>query len=204
MINAIFFDFDGVLTLDKTGSYTTCFNISKETGLELDKTLFCYRKNSSDLNLNKTTHKKIWSAFCQCVEKKVDIKILKQAFLRTPINKPMFELVKKLKKNYKLGIITNNNNERFDSLTKKLKLNKLFDSLILSANVNGLKNQKLIFEKAVESLNLKPENCIFIDNQNKNLSIPKSMGFKTILYDSEKNNILQLIKTLKKYKIKIQ
>ena len=61
MIKAIFFDFDGVLTLDNTGSFTTCFNISKDAGLDLNKTLICYRKNRIDLNLNKTTHKKIWN-----------------------------------------------------------------------------------------------------------------------------------------------
>ena len=30
MIKTIFFDFDGVLTTDKSGSYTTCTNIQIE------------------------------------------------------------------------------------------------------------------------------------------------------------------------------
>ena len=127
MIKAIFFDFDGVLTIDNKGSATTCKNIQKYLpDVAFDDILKCYRVHHQNLLIGKTTHALIWKDFCECIGHNIDIEILYNAFKNIPINQGMFDLCKNLKKNYRLGIITDNNKERFDVLKKDLKLNDIF------------------------------------------------------------------------------
>ncbi|MFH1255994.1 MAG: HAD hydrolase-like protein [Candidatus Diapherotrites archaeon] len=202
MIKAIFFDFDGVLTTHKNGWYSTCLNLSKETGFDLDRLIRGYRLHSKKLNLNKTTHTRMWVDFCKCVGKNIGRDLLEKAFLSTPLNKKMLVLAGKLKNRYKLGIITDNNKERFDLLTEKFKLNDLFDSITLSAKVNATKNGKIIFQDALKSLNAKAKESIFIDNAKQNLKVPKKMGFKTVYYDHERNDMALLLTKLERYGVK--
>jgi putative hydrolase of the HAD superfamily len=201
MIKAIFFDFDGVLTTDDKGTYTTCKNLSVLTGIDLDKILACYRKYIPYLNLNKTTHKDIWSKFCDCVGKDIDIELLKDAFADIPINEKMFNIVKSLKKKHKLGIITNNSKERFNIITKKFNLESIFDCIIISADVGCLKDEKNIFEAALECAGCEAEECIFIENQEKNLRLPSKMGFKIIYHDDKQNDIKLFKENLRKFNV---
>jgi putative hydrolase of the HAD superfamily len=197
MIKAIFFDFDGVLTLTSSATQQICEYICKRTNLKLEKVISCYRKRVYDLYKGKATHKDVWEDFCKCVGKEIDIKILEKCFLETPINEKMFDLAKKLRVKYKVGIITDNSNDKFKLLSEHLRLKDLFDSLILSADLGVMKDDKLIFNKAIESMNVKAEECVFIDNKHKNLQVPNQIGMKTIFYDHDKNDILQLISELK-------
>jgi putative hydrolase of the HAD superfamily len=80
-----------------------------------------------------------------------------------------------------------------------LNLDDYFDSLILSADLGVMKDDELIFKKAIGSMNVKAEECIFIDNKQKNLEVPSLMGMKTIFYDHTKNNIHGLITELKNF-----
>ena len=196
MIKAIFFDYDGVLTPDKTGTYTTCKYISKVTGIDIDKLSQCYRQFNEVLNTGKKTHKDIWLQFCECIGQSLDIQIIQYAFDSTPLNESVYNLAVSLKEKYKVGIITYNKKDRLVALTKKYEMDKVFDSIIVSADVGSGKEDDKIFYAATNSIGVKPEECVFIDNHKKNLIIPAQMGFKTIFYDLEKNDVQLLKKEL--------
>ena len=55
-----------------------------------------------------------------------------------------------------------------------------------------------LIEMALKKLALKPDECVMIDDNEKNLSTPSQMGFKTILYKSN----TRLIKELKALGVK--
>lgn len=185
MIKAVFFDFDGVLTNFECGSSTVCHNLSKKTGISEEKLLSCYDKHARDLYLGKGSHKDIWNGFCKCVGQKIDISLLDYAFRNTPMNEKMIRLAEKLRKNCKVGIITDNTKERFSAIVDEFKLRDKFDAIVLSADAGATKKDESIFRVALDALNLKPQECVFIDNSKKNLQIPARMGFKTIYYDFE-------------------
>jgi putative hydrolase of the HAD superfamily len=198
MIKAIFFDYDGVMTTDKTGSWTICKYISKVTDVGFDKLLETYRKFNNDLLYGKTTHEKIWGKLCTELGKDIDIKHLYDSFIITPVNEPMYELVKKLKMSYKTGLITDNKKDRLNAVIKYQKLNELFDTIIISADIGSGKDNTEIFKKAVESIDANYEECIFIDNQEKNLIVPSKLGMNTVFYDLKKNDVDDLILNLEK------
>jgi len=114
----------------------------------------------------------------------------------TSINQEVIQLIKNLKKQYKVALISN-------TIPPHAKVNKkrgfydLFDVLILSHEVKMSKNNKKIFLLAIEKLNLKAEECIFIDDVQEFVDIAKSIGMKAILYQTPP----QIKKELKKFGI---
>ncbi|MCX6724430.1 MAG: HAD family phosphatase [Candidatus Staskawiczbacteria bacterium] len=56
-----------------------------------------------------------------------------------------------------------------------------FEDVILSYEVGMKKPEMDIYQLAVEKLKVKPEECIFIDDKEKNLLPAKELGMKTVL-----------------------
>jgi putative hydrolase of the HAD superfamily len=201
MIKAILFDFDGVLTTDGTGSESIYKYICKKTGL--DKEIFEneYYKYNHDLLYGKIKHKDIWDSLCKGIKTEIDISILHESFINTPIDNKMMLIVDKLKQNYKIGMVTDNKKDRIDDIVKYYNWNKVFDTITISAEVGSGKDYKEIFIKTIENLNVTPEECVFIDNQEKNLIVPKNMGMKVIYFNHEKRDCEKLIEELENLSI---
>ncbi|MBT4120556.1 MAG: HAD-IA family hydrolase [Candidatus Magasanikbacteria bacterium] len=196
MIKAIFFDFDGVLTTDPNGFYTTSSFFNKKFGISIDSFSRCYSIHTKDFDTEPKSFDGVWGDLSSCLGCDIDIKYLHEAFMSAPKNDKMFDLANNLKGKYKLGIITDNKKDRFEMLIKKFELNNLFESLILSADVGAEKNDRLIFDKALESFGVTAEESIFIDNTQKNIDVAKILGFKTIFFDDKINNVDKLKKQL--------
>ena len=194
MIKAILFDFDGVLTTDATGSQSICNYICKKTGLNAETFKKEYYKFNNDLLYGKSNHKNIWEALCKGINTKIDIRILYESFIATPIDGQMLAIVDRLKnQNYKIGMVTDNKKDRVDDIVKYYNWNNIFDAITISADVGSGKDHSEIFKKIMECFNLTESECVFIDNQEKNLIIPKSMGMNVIYFDHEKRNYEKLI-----------
>ncbi len=197
MIKTIFFDFDGVLTLDHSGSFTTCTHIQKHLpGVSFEHILQCYKIYHPKLLLGQTTHKAIWKDFCALIGKNLDFEVLEQAFKNTPINVRMMELCKKLKRGYKLGIITDNSKERLELLKQEMNLLDIFCIIIVSGETGVRKDRETTFIHALNLAKCQPEECVFIDNNISNLAAPQKLGWKTIFHDDKKNDIVLLMKEL--------
>jgi putative hydrolase of the HAD superfamily len=103
------------------------------------------------------------------------------------INKEMIELIKQLKKRYKLCLLSNT-----PKFHKKLKasfrklVEKLFDVIIYSCDVGSRKPEKRIYLFLLKKLRIKPQECAIIDDNIKNLGYPKKIGMKTIHFKSTK------------------
>ncbi|MCK5039555.1 MAG: HAD hydrolase-like protein [Candidatus Aenigmarchaeota archaeon] len=198
MIKAIFFDFDGVLTLNNSGTAQTCEYISENTSIDYNLLIDSFKNHKLDLLLGYKKYSDVLPKINNLINNNIDNKLLEEAFLSTPKNSPMFDLVKYLRsRGYKTGIITDNPIERFNVLEKEFNLDLIFDSIIISSKVHSLKTEFIIFETALNSFNLNPSEIVFIDNSKKNLEIPSKMGINTIYYDDKENNIELLISDLK-------
>ena len=196
LISAIFFDYDGVLTTDKTGSLTTCRYVSRAMGIEVSLVLAAFRPHNEELTLGITTHVEIWPTICHTLGREVSITLLREAFESTPMNIGMFSLARSLKGKYSLGIITDNKKDRIDHLKSFQGLELLFDPIVVSSEVGSSKQSIEIFRGAAKYLNLEPETCVFIDNNRANLLAPSALGMQTIFHDDEKNDIAGLVKAL--------
>lgn len=189
MTRGIFFDFDGVITVEKTGTPTIVSYIAKETDLPVQKVEAVYYRYNELLLRGDITHKDMWDSFCKELETDIDYGILIKSFLNITIDEVLLSYIKELKSHYVIGMITDNKADRIETILESTELNNLFDIVTISANVHARKTETKIFEDVLSKTQLKPQECVFIDNTAKNLEIPREMGFKTILFDDEKRDM---------------
>lgn len=190
MIKAVLFDFDGVLTLNATGTQSTCNYISEVAGFDREIFTKEYRKYNKDLVYGRITHEEIWERLCNGINKKIDIQILYDSFIHTPINTEMIEIVKSIKnQGYATGLITDNKTDRMDYINRCIDLSKIFDSIIISSIIGSGKENNKIFHVAIEELVVKSSECIFIDNKEKNLIVPRRMGMEVIFFDHKERDM---------------
>lgn len=204
MTKAVLFDFDGVLTLDETGTESICKYITMVTGI--DRNIFEkeYRKYNEKLLFGKLEHEEIWEELCERIGQKIDIKILFDSFINTPINDKMLKIVYALKNNQiKVGMVTDNKTDRIKSIVDHHKWSDVFDGIAISAEVGTGKSDVKIFNEIFQILNVIPEECIFIDNNQANLVIPKRLKVTTLFFDHKKNDIDTLKKELLKAGVEV-
>lgn len=188
MVKAVLFDFDGVLTTDKTGSLTTTRYLSKRTGIELSRVQSAFRRFNDDLTLGRTTHAQVWDRLCGDLGQKLSLDLLHEAFASTPLSQRMLQVARALRSRYAVGIVTDNKKDRIDLLKKLHKLSSLFDPIAVSAEIGAGKGSPSIFLEAVDRLGVRPDECIFIDNSRENLAAPIALGIKTIYFDDQRQD----------------
>lgn len=197
-MQAILFDFDGVLTIDKYGSDSILRYLSENTPVPIDTLKREYYKINRGLLNGEYTHKDIWSDYCKNVGYDIDFQILIDSFINTPLDWNMISFVRELKTKYKIGMITDNKVDRITEILNFHKLTDLFDVVTISAECKCGKNDRKIFDITLESLSVEPSDCMFIDNSEKNLVVPQEIGIHTILFDDKNRNIWQLKEQLRK------
>ena len=196
MIKTIFFDYDGVLTVDKTGSLTTARYIGEASGVDPALVLAAFRPYSKALTLGHVTHGEIWSAVCGSLGRALDIELLREAFDSTPVNTRMFAVARQLRGRYSVGIITDNKKDRIDRLRTLQNLDALFSPIVVSAELGASKETPAIFVHALHRAGASPAECVFVDNNEENLVAARSLGIVTILHDDERNDIDALLRNL--------
>lgn len=185
MIKAVLFDFDGVLTIDKTGSATVINYIANTCGISHEIVKSSYYQFNKRLLLGETTHQEVWKDFCKSLGQAIDYHILLDSFRSTRLDEKMIDLVRELRKNYLVGMVTDNKSDRIDTILDDRGLSQLFDIVAISSCVHARKDSRTIFEYVLDTLNVQPSECVFIDNSENNLSVPKQMGMHTLLFDDE-------------------
>lgn len=188
-MKAVLFDYDGVLTRDKTGSLTTCRFVSREARLPLETVQAAFREHNAGLNAGSTTYAAIWPSICATLGMELPIDILIGAFESTPLNDEMLLLARRLRKKYAVGIVTDNKKDRMDHLRKFQALDDVFSPIVVSAEVGHTKASAAIFRCALRTLAVLPEECVFVDNAPDNLAVAGALGLRTIHFDDERNDV---------------
>ena len=141
--------------------------------------------------------------FFRIIKKQCNFSITQKEFFKEYTSR-IFEniqstlaLIKKLKKNYKVALLSNTTKVDFDFLIKNLKEFPLFDAVTLSFELGFVKPEKEIFIDLLNKLNLKPNECVFIDDIKEYSDVASKLGIHGIHYTSYEN----LIKELKKLNV---
>jgi epoxide hydrolase-like predicted phosphatase len=110
------------------------------------------------------------------------------------------QIIEKLKeKGFKLGLLSDHSREWINHCNNKFDYHKLFHSTQYSFEVECCKTDKKAFELMLKKLSENPENCLFVDDSEKNISTAKSIGLNTIQF----KNPEQLKKELVSFSITI-
>lgn len=195
MIKAIIFDMVGVLLMEKGD---ICEIASNTIGVDSEELREMFVKNIDKLFRKEMTSEQFFDLVKKRFKLSEDIgAVWEKAHVNyREVNEDLMEAIAKMKKNYKVGIISNTH-----SLVTRIRKNtfaRYFDFTVFSSDVGFAKPDKEIFKIALEKALAKPEECVFVDDQEENLEAAKELGFNTILF---KNNE-QLLKELKDLGVK--
>ena len=201
MIEAILFDFDGVIRQwDESDLWTF------ETEANIERGTVFAVAFSKELHAPLTRGELTWAQWKDETER-----ILVEshgAFIR-PIVKRFFafegridldmvKLIKQLPKNLRLGILTNNH-DRFEEYLQRVGVAELFDAVINTHRIGVAKPDKLAYQKAVSGLSVEPENCLFIDDVEGNVDGGEAAGLKCHHFQNQTG----LVEFLKKFDIQL-
>ncbi len=117
------------------------------------------------------------------------------------LNEQTIEFIKRVReKGYNTYILSNAPLEIPEFLEKKDIL-KYFDGKIISAEEKLSKPDIRIYELLLKRFNLKPEECLFIDDRRDNIESAIKCGINGIIFDY--NRFEEFLEEIKKYNINI-
>ena len=189
MVEAVIFDFGGVLT---TSPFEAFARFERERGLPAD----IIRRTNAANHLENA-----WAKFERA---EVDIEAFDQLFadesralgaevrgkdvlplLAGDLRPEMVEALKRIGETLKTGCITNNlpANAIGSAAGRTLYIAEvmaLFDHVIESAKIGLRKPNPRIYDMMVETLQVDPKNCVYLDDLGINLKPARAMGMTTI------------------------
>lgn len=113
------------------------------------------------------------------------------------LNIELLTYIEQLHKTYKTAILSNANIGVVQGRISKDWLERCFDSLIVSAEVNAAKPDSRIYEIVAEKLGVEPQACVFIDDHESYCKAAQSFGMQAILYQDFMQFRTELDKLLK-------
>jgi HAD superfamily hydrolase (TIGR01509 family) len=102
-------------------------------------------------------------------------------------NQPAIDLLKRLKGQYKLILLSNTDPLRFGFVRERFPDIFFFDDYVLSYEVKALKPGPRIYQEAVSRTVAPPSACVFIDDMEENIAGAVALGIRTIHYGTETN-----------------
>lgn len=172
MYKAIIFDFFGVIHADPYQRWLNSHGLKREGG-------FAEASNLTDKNLIT------WPEFFEKLSSLSGQPIpeIKEAFYQEKqIDEAVINLIKQLRGNYKLGLLSNASGTYLRPILKEHGIDALFDVNTISSEVGLIKPDTEIFKLAVEKLGIEPQETIFIDDNSYNTESARTLGINSILY----------------------
>lgn len=93
-----------------------------------------------------------------------------------------FELIRRLKPRYKLGLLSNTNEWHYEFGIKTVEVFPLFDTVTLSFEVKAIKPAEKIYRDALAKLNVRPEETVYIDDVREYAEAATALGMRGIRY----------------------
>lgn len=193
MITTVFFDWGGVLASGGHSFWKTVQDIMGVTIEEKDAGAF------KNLRIGLNTGKLSEDDFSKGLKKITGVEVPDSIWRVKDVINILPEMEKfalHLKsKGVNIGIISNMNKLMVGNINGSGGYDP-FSVVVNSCEVGFMKPGNEIYDIALECVNEKPENCIFIDDLEANLVYPDSLGMKTVLGVNSKQIIKDVSKIL--------
>ena len=102
------------------------------------------------------------------------------------------ELVRALRPGYKLSVLSNADLTLRARLERE-GLDRLFDDVVVSAEVGLAKPDPAVFRLAVERLGLETHECVFVDDWDDNVEAARRVGLQAVCYRAHKGDDLRAL-----------
>ena len=183
-IKAVIFDMDGVIIDSEEYHRQTTRNTMKQFGVEMGQDEMAKFAGGGVLDMLKKVQKKyeFEADIAKVAVDKADyfMELIENQEIEIP---GVRELITALKnKGYKVALATSNFRRVAEHILLKLNMNETFDRIVCAEDIENFKPHPQIFLLAAERMNLKPENCMVIEDSEKGVNAAKSAGMKCVAF----------------------
>lgn len=88
-------------------------------------------------------------------------------------------------KGYHCYILSNYSRYTYEQTREELSFEKLVDGSLFSFQVQQVKPERAIFESLLSRFDLKPEECVFLDDSPGNVEAARALGIHGIVFESQ-------------------
>jgi putative hydrolase of the HAD superfamily len=176
MTEAIIFDFFGVICPDLHEVWTRKHHIKNTSALyeEIGKNVDLGLAPEDDYIRSLSIKTGIPSGL---IRKELDEEIV--------INKEIINIIRELRKKYKIGLLSDASASLLDRVLKENHIREYFDSLAVSSEIGYTKPDPENYWFILNTLRVKPEKAVFIDDSPSNVRGAENIGMKAFLYKDE-------------------
>lgn len=181
-------------TLSVPKALSVMFNIPVEKAQEI------WKDRWREVVTNKVTPKEFLESISKIIKTNKSVQVLFSEWTELSlknkecVNWKLLEVIKELKKNFKVYVLSDALDiSQDDAITKDIK--SRFDGYFVSYQEGLYKPDKEAYLNVLRKINLKAEECVFVDDILVNITVANSLGIKSILYI----NIEQFKNDLKKW-----
>jgi putative hydrolase of the HAD superfamily len=184
-IRAVLFDFGGVITSSPFDAFT---QLEEELGLPVD---FIRTVNATNPDENAwarlersevdlETFAALWSDEARALGHEVDGRAVLER-LAGQIRPEMVAAIRTCRSTYKTGCLTNNFGSAEAGVSAEVTaVYELFDAVLESRTLGVRKPDPRFYELACSALDVRPEECVFLDDLGVNLKPARAIGMHTI------------------------
>ena len=188
MIKTIIFDLGNVIVnVDWKNFYK---RIAEDSGRTLDY-IKKYHQNSADrknFEKGKIDSVEFYRRVAEDLSLRMSFGEFKKCYCNIfTLNSDVANLIKKLKKNFRLILLSNTDALHFEFARKKYRIIGIFDEHVLSYEVGYSKPNPLIFLEAIKKSKTLPFSCAYFDDIAKFIYTARLMGIRAFQFrDYEK------------------
>jgi putative hydrolase of the HAD superfamily len=199
MINTIVFDVGMVLANFKWQEYIEEFQFTKEAREAVTKAMRL-SKEWEEFDRSLLSDEEILQSFVKNApeyEKEITLAFhnIGNAIVTYEYTKPWIKELKE--KGLKIYILSNYPQKIYDLSRKQLDFIEACDGALFSFEVNKIKPEAEIFHELMDKFHIKPEEAVFLDDNENNIEAAKILGFQTIHFTSQEKAIEELNKIFK-------
>lgn len=190
MIKNIIFDLGNVILKGKPSIILENLNLDDEVYNDIKEKFF---NDWSKLDLGLIS---LDDYFYQCNFKSIISNEIKERLINyykyRPFNEDVLNVLHDLKnKKYNIYLLSNNNKETANYL-RKLDFYQDISGDVYSCDYNVIKPNIEIYNILLNKFNLIPQECLFIDDDQDNIETATKLGIKSIKYNLDNYNALNL------------
>lgn len=181
MIKAILFDLHGVLFTNSTKTFIE--KLTLRTGLPKTKIISVFDEGIGvDYREGRASHDEFWSHVSKGLKLENVDELEKEWMNEYRLIEGTRDLIFKLMKKYRIFYLSDNFQAKIDWLHSQHQFLDWFEGGLSSHEVGARKPDLKMYEKAIEQINLQPEEILFIDDKDINLPPAHKLGMQTILF----------------------
>ena len=194
MVKTIIFDLGNVIVF--VDHKRIIENLAKHSSLDKEgiEEFFKQSKARRDFEKGKVSEQQFFENFKDNLDLRLDFHMFRKIWCScfTGPNNELEKIIYKLKKKYRLILLSNTDKIHFEYIFKKCKLLEIFDDYVLSYKAGYRKPNPMIFIKAIKKAKAAPSQIVFIDDIYLFAAAAKMLGIHGIQYKTIrdlKNNL---------------